>query len=51
MVLDFRQQLKTAVKDVEMSGGSKWERGGVGGGGYKLLYFWDLTLGLSRRIL
>ena len=30
MVLDFRQQLKTALKDVEMSWGSKWERGGVG---------------------
>ena len=24
MVLDFRQRLKTALKDVEMSGGSKW---------------------------
>ena len=32
MVLDFRQQLKTALKDMEMSWGSKWERGGVGGG-------------------
>ena len=31
MVLDFRLQLKTALKDVEMSWGSKWERGGVGG--------------------
>ena len=39
MVLDFRQQLKTAVKDVEMSGGSKWERGGVGGGGINSFTF------------
>ena len=30
VVLDFRQQLKTSLKGVEMSGGSKWERGGVG---------------------
>ena len=32
MVLDFRQQMKTGLKDVEMSWGSKWEGGGVGGG-------------------
>ena len=37
MVLDFRLQLKTALKDVEMSWGSKWERGGVGGGYAPLL--------------
>ena len=49
MVLDFRLQLKTALKDVEMSWGSKWERGGVGGGD-TLLYFWDLTSSLSRKI-
>ena len=42
MVLDFRQQLKTALKDVEMSWGSQWERGGVGGGGYA-----PLLLGFS----
>ena len=49
MVLDFRQQLKTALKDVEISWGFKWERGGVGGGD-TLLYFWDLTSSLSRKI-
>ena len=27
MALDFRQQLKNALKNVEMSWGSKWERG------------------------
>ena len=32
-----------------MSGGSKWERVGVGG--YTLLHFWDLTSGLLRKIL
>ena len=30
MALDFRQQLKNALKNVEMS---KWERGGLGGEG------------------
>ena len=30
-----------------MSGESKWERGG----GYTLLYFWDLTSTLLRKIL
>ena len=30
MVLDFWKQLKTALKDREMSWGSKWERGKVG---------------------
>ena len=30
MALDFRQQLKNALKNVEMS---KWERGGLGGRG------------------
>ena len=34
MVLDFWKQLKTALKDREMSWGSKWERGKVGLGGY-----------------
>ena len=41
--------MKNALKDVDMSGGSKWERVGVGG--YTLLYFWDLTSGLLRKIL
>ena len=27
------------IKSQEISGGSKWERGGGGGGGYTLLYF------------
>ena len=49
MVLDSRKQLKNALKDVEMSGGTKWERVGVGG--YTLLYFWDLISGLLRKIL
>ena len=43
--------MKNALKDVDMSGGSKWERVGVGVGGYTLLYFWDLTSGLLRKIL
>ena len=52
MALDFRQQLKNALKNVEMSWGSKWERGGLGGrGGYTLLYLRDLTQGLLRKIL
>ena len=31
ILLDFRQQWKNALKDVEMSWGSKWERGWGGG--------------------
>ena len=42
MVLDFRQQLKTALKNVE-SGGLNRSGAGVGGRGYTLLYFCDLT--------
>ena len=51
MVLDFRQQLKTTLKDVEMSGGSKWERGGAGVRGVYTPFLLGVNIGSFKKDL